>query len=185
MSPEEATSIDFGIDYQQDKYQINAHFFRTKIDDFIERVSITDDLRSYENLTNGELKGWQYQVRYFPLSGLELELSGQGIHGENDVGGALSDIPPKRHRLKVKYGRDSWSTQLSYTRRLSKTEAGDGEVPLEAANFAEINLAYQIRSDIKLQVGLRNFFDQSYYDSNDDLATLASGRAVTLMISYQ
>jgi outer membrane receptor protein involved in Fe transport len=185
LLPEESTSIDFGVDYQQEKYQLSAHVFRTKIDDFIERISVTDDLRSFENLTKGELNGWQYQLRYLPLNDLEIELSGQGIHGENEFGQALSDIPPKRHQLKVKYSADSWSTQLSYTRRLEKTDAGDGEVPLSAANFAEINFAYQIRSDMKLQLGVRNFFDHSYFDSSDDLATLSSGRAVTLTFSYQ
>ncbi|MFT5676633.1 MAG: outer membrane receptor protein involved in Fe transport [Paraglaciecola sp.] len=185
LMPEESTAIDFGIDYQQEKYQISAHLFKTKIDDFIERVSIAEDLRSFENLTNGELNGWQYQLRYLPLDSLEIEISGQGINGENEFGDALSDIPPDRHQLRAKYSADKWSTQLSYTRRLEKTEAGDGEVPLSAANFAEINFAYQIRADMKLKVGVRNFFDQSYFDSSDDLATLSSGRAVTLTFSYQ
>jgi iron complex outermembrane receptor protein len=185
LMPEESTAIDFGVDYQQEKYQVSAHLFRTKIDDFIERISVTDDLRSFENLTKGELNGWQYQVRYFPADGLEIQLSGQGIRGENEFSEALSDIPPKRHQLKVKYSADRWSTQLRYTRRLEKTDAGDGEVPLSAANFAEINFAYQIRPDMKLQVGVKNFFDQSYFDSSDDLSTLSTGRAVSLAFSYQ
>ena len=185
LMPEESTAIDFGVDYKQEKYQLSAHIFKSKIDDFIERISITDDLLSYENLTKGEIKGWQYQVRYLPLDGLKIELSGQSIHGKNEFGEVLSDIPPKRHQIKVNYSSEKWSTQLSYTRRLRKTEAGDGEVPLNAANFAEVNLGYQIRSDIKLQVGLRNFFDQAYFDSSDDLATLSSGRAITLTLGYR
>ena len=182
LTPEESQSYDIGVNIREDHYSAELHYFKTQIDDFIERVRIDDDTRTYQNITNGELTGWQYQASFSPLAGLSIGLSGQGVSGEDQAGGRLADIPAKQHRITVNYEQDNWFSRFSYTERREKSSIGDGETPLNGASIASANFGYRINQHWTMQLSIENLLDESYFSSADDLGTLASGREVGVSV---
>lgn len=184
LTPEESVSVDFGVDYQSDLFDFEFHVFKTDIDDFIERVRIDDDTRSYSNITNGEIDGWQYKMNYVLNETLKLSLSGQDIEGTGDNGGNLSDIPAARHRISLNYETDKWLLRAAITHRLAKNEFGDGEIALRKADIASFKASYQINQAWSLSFNVDNLFDETYFDSADDLGTLATGRSFGISFLY-
>lgn len=184
LKPEESASVDFGVKYSIDDWKFEAHYFETDIDNFIERVSLDADTRTFNNLTNGVIDGWQYQVDFKQNSKLSYQLSGQRINGNAQGGGNLSDIPPERHRLTVEYNDDNWFLSASYVARMTKEEFGDGELPLKSAQIVTFKVGHQINQNWILDFFIDNLLDEEYFNSADDLNTLATGREFGFNISY-
>ncbi len=182
LNPEKSRSIDFGINYQKQDYSIDFHYFRSEIDDFIEKIKIDEDNSSYLNLTNGTLKGWQYHSSYSFTNHLSLELSGQDVNGEDNLGSTLADIPPERHQLSIKIEQGDWLTRMSYTKNMRKDSFGDGEIALESSDIANFKLAYKLSNSWNIQFNINNLFDEVYFNSADDLSTLATGREFSISV---
>lgn len=182
LKPEESQAIDFGITYLAENFAVNFHRFNTKIDNFIERVSIDNDTRTYKNITSGELDGWQYQLNYFVSDALTLEFSGQSTQGEDQSGNPLSDIPAKAYQFNLNYDNGDWFSRIGYTRRLDKNSVGDGELALASANLAGLKVGYKLNRDWTVQFNIDNLLDKTYFNSADDLSTLATGRTFSVSI---
>ncbi|MCW8997791.1 MAG: TonB-dependent receptor, partial [Kangiellaceae bacterium] len=185
LKPEESRALDLSTRYQGDNLKIALHWFNTDVDNFIERISIDDDTRSFRNVTNGKLEGWQYEFDYSLSDSVSVSISGQGISGRDNNGNWLADIPAIRHALKVNYQTGKWTTQLSYLHRREKSQFGDGEIALDAADIIDAKVGYKLNQNWRLQFSVENLLDETYYNSADDLGTLAIGRNFGLSISYQ
>lgn len=185
LVPEESVSIDFGVNYQTDNINIEVHLFNTDIDNFIERIRVDDDTRTYSNLTNGDINGWQYQFDYVLNDVLKLSFSGQDIEGENDAGISLSDIPATRHKVALHFEKEDWWLRAAITRRSAKNSFGDGEIPLQKADLASFKAGYQLNPHWSISLNIDNLFDETYFDSADDLGTLATGRSFGFGFIYQ
>ena len=184
LKPEESRAIDFGIGYRVEQLRIQAHWFKTEIDDFIERISIADDTRTYDNVTAGDIDGWQYELTLFPQSELSFEVAGQIIDGTDSDNATLADIPPNRHRVSVSFHHQDWHSQLDFVRRMEKDDFGDGEIALDAANLVTLKAAYNLSAHWRLQLSIENLLDEEYFGSADDLSTLESGRTFGINVFY-
>ncbi|MET1254465.1 TonB-dependent receptor [Aliikangiella maris] len=184
LIPEKSRSLDVAVNYKYQQFNIDAIWFKTTVDDLIERVSIDDERRTFRNLTQGKVSGWQYQLDYELNDFWQIALSGQSIRGNNQLNLPLADIPPDRHRLSLAYHPQNWSLNLSYIYRLAKNEAGDGERPLSRANLLDMKFNYQISPLWQLQISAENLLDERYYHSADDLSTYAVGRHYGMAVKY-
>ncbi|WP_196139385.1 TonB-dependent receptor [Aliikangiella sp. G2MR2-5] len=185
LLPEESESLDLSVSYAGESLKFEAHGFNTDIENFIERISIDDDTRTFRNITDGKISGWQYKSEYIASNSISLVLAGQGISGHDADGNWLADIPAERNSLSLLYQPDNWITQLSYVKRSAKSKAGDGEVPLDAADIIDFKLGYRINPDWRIQFVIENLLDEAYFSSADDLATQATGRNFGLSIFYR
>ncbi len=185
LSPEDSSQLDLGLSYQGKSVLLKLHRFEMQIDNFIERIELSDNTLGFRNLSKGELDGWQYQVALFPDDQWQLEFSGQGISGISDNGMPLADIPAKRHQLDIAFDADRWSTRLSLRRQLDKRTFGATEMPLEAANIGALNFNYTLNDRWRLQAVIENLFNETYFNSADALTTLAIGREFMIGIHYQ
>ena len=185
LKPEESKALDLSTQYQGDNLKVVLHWFKTDVDNFIERVSVDEDTRTYRNVTNGELDGWQYELDYSLSDSISVGFSGQGISGKDNNGNWLADIPATRHAVKFNYQTGNWNTQLSYLHRLEKSKFGDGEIPLDRADIVDAKIGYKINQNWRIQMTVENLLDETYFNSADDLSTLAIGRNFGLSVSYQ
>lgn len=183
LQPEDSSELDIGIEYLGQNLALEFHRFEMNIENFIERVSIDENVIGFRNLISGDLKGWQYRLALFPSRSenpWQVEFSGQRVTGNNDNGISLIDIPAARHQVDVSYSAPSWSLNMSLRRRLEKPNFGATERPLEAANIGALNFRFELNERWQMKAGIENLFDETYFNSADALSTLAIGREFTL-----
>ena len=185
LLPEESRSLDLGALFRSDRINLELHWFNTDIKNFIERVRIDDDTRTYQNVTNGELDGWQYQFDVIISDSFSLVFDGQGIRGVDSQNNWLADVPAKRLSIQLNYQADDWRTQLDFTLRESKEKFGDGEIALQAADIVNFRFDYQLNPDWRFKFVVENLLDETYFNSADDLSTLATGRSFGISVAYQ
>ncbi|MFK7864282.1 MAG: TonB-dependent receptor [Pseudohongiellaceae bacterium] len=195
LQAEDSAELDIGLRYQskiKDKLiNFEAHRFSLNVDNFIERIVLDDTTLSFRNLANGDIEGWQYQLMLasdtssISAGRWRLQLSGQGIAGEDAQGNALIDIPPNRHQFDAFYETSTWSLNLSLRHRQSEHSFGATEMALNSANIGALSFSIALNSHWRFKAGVENLFDEHYFASADALSTLAIGREFNIGFHYR
>ena len=177
LDPEESINADLGLRWYGNRVFLAGQVFRTEIDDYIERIDVTDDLRTFVNLTSGTLEGFEIEGFFRVDDRWRINWSGHLLDGESDDGRPLADVPSDRLQIGASYSGDRWAGRFTYQYRASKDDPGSGENAIPEAELVSVSLEYELRDGLKLSLSGRNLLDEVYFNSADDRAPVAAGRA--------
>ena len=186
LETEQALNKQLTVAYSAKHIQGSIEVFHQQIDNYIERITVAEDVLQYANLDSATIEGVSYQVSWQSQDSIvDARLSGMWISGEDNLGNTIADIPANNQRLDVGV---NWQdtrlfTVLSY--RASKTNIADGERALSDVFTLDIGANWQLSEDMQLQASWSNLTNQHYYTSADDKAAFAQGESVQLAITYQ
>lgn len=187
LNTEQAINIELSLQYQLSQLTFSMAIFAQRIEDYIERVDVSQRLRQYRNLSSASVKGVNYQFsKRFVLGHFdtEVKMSGQWLQGEDDAGLLIADIPPHQHRLSLAaYGDNSYAF-VAVTHRQSSGDVVNGELPTDSVTTVDIGYDYDFQSSWRTGLRLTNITDRLYVTSRDDLAPFAQGRALVLQLDY-
>lgn len=185
LDPERSLSADIGLRYFGDRLFVAAGYFRQDIDDYIERIRIDSNVRTFVNLTEGTIDGLELEG-FFELSDAwRLTWGGHAVDGDADDGTALADIPPARADLGVRYKVGRFEAMVESEYRFEKDDPGDGEVAIDDAFLLSASVGYELSPGVDLVLRGRNLTDESYFNSADDLAIVSPGRSFGLSFSWR
>lgn len=190
LETEQALNKQLTVAYSASHIQGSIEVFHQQINNYIERITVAEDVLQYANLDSATIEGVSYQVSWQSQNSFfNARLSGIWIKGkdesEGNVGGTIADIPANNQSLDVGV---SWQdtrffTVLGY--RASKTDIADGERALSDVFTLDIGANWQLSENMQLQASWSNLTNQHYYTSADDKAAFAQGESVQLAITYQ
>ena len=190
LETEQALNKQLTVAYSTRHIQGSIEVFHQQIDNYIERITVAEDVLQYANLDSATIKGVSYQVSWQSQDSiLDARLSGMWIKGEDksegNVGGTIADIPANNQRLDVgvNWQATRFFTVLSY--RARKIDIAAGERALSDVFTLDIGANWQLGDDMQLQASWSNLTNQHYYTSADDKAAFAQGESVQLAITYQ
>lgn len=200
LKTETALNIETSLSWQTDNASGSVSIFRQDIDDYIERLTINDELRQYRNLDSARVQGINYQFEYQfegPLPGFrdspwkalnwgalnwKLSAGGQWLEGEDQAGNPVADIPPHQHRISLSAENDTFQGFIAITHRQASHDIVPGELTTEKVTTLDAGYTKQINSSTEISVNITNLTDQHYVTSRDDLAPFARGRDVHLSV---
>lgn len=185
LEPERSLSADVGFSFYGKKLFVSSYLFRNEIDDYIERVDVGPDLRSFVNLTSGTLEGWELEGFYQATPQWRLSLGGAVLDGEADDGTSLADVPPVQVRLGARFKQGDWKADARYIYRWEKDDPGSGENAIPEANLVSASVAYDLNEQWSLSLAGKNLLDEEYFPSADDKASFAPGRSVGLGLVWR
>ena len=197
LDTEQATNIQASLSYNSNGLTGSVEVFRQKINHYIERTTVSEDVQVYSNLDSAIIRGISYQLDWQQQKAVTqsqktlheqglwfLQINGAWINGEDNSGSTIADIPPNSQRLTLGYevGEVRVFSTLAY--RSSKRDIDDGERELDSVSTFDIGAAWQLNSRTSLQVSWRNLTNQQYYVSADDKAAYAQGESVQLALTF-
>lgn len=185
LSPERSLSFDTGLRWFGGRMVIEGGVFRQEIDDYIERIRIGGNVRTFVNLTQGTIQGLELEAMYRPSARWQVSWGGHLIDGESDDGTPLADIPPARLDLGLRWSAGRWQARSELEYRAAKNDPGDGELAIGSALLVAGSLAYSLGDGLSLVLRGRNLTDRVYFNSADDLAAVAPGRSLGLAFSWK
>lgn len=186
LETEQALNKQLTLAYSASQLQGSIEVFHQQIDNYIERITVAEDVLQYANLGSATIEGVSYQVSWQSQDSIvDARLSGMWISGKDNLGNTIADIPANNQRLDVGV---NWQdtrlfTVLSY--RASKTDVADGERALSDVFTLDVGANWQLSEDMQLQASWSNLTNQHYYTSADDKAAFAQGESVQLAITCQ
>jgi outer membrane receptor protein involved in Fe transport len=184
LDPEDTLSIDLGLHWQSADTSLELRAYAMQIDDYIERVELEEDLRSFQNLTEGEIAGIEGAWLLALGPNWNLNLGGHYMVGEDDDGNNLNDLAAPRVSAALDWQQQAWSGSIDYRYRFSSSNVGASELALDSADLLSANVSYQWPGGLKFSLWGRNLLDQDYRLSSDDLTTDAPRKSIGLRLSW-
>ena len=184
LDAESSINSDLGLRWYGKKTFLSAQVFRLDINDYIERINLANDTRTFVNLNDGTLEGVEIEGFYQWNEHWQWNFTGHLLSGEDDTNAPLADIPADQLGLGLTYRRGKWESRLHLQLRASKDDPGSGELAIPSAQLLSASLRYQLNKTLALTFRGRNLLDENYFSSADDKASPAPGRSLGLNLSW-
>ena len=184
LSPEETLSLDLGLSYERRGATASLRGYATRIDDYIERTDLTPDLRSFRNLSDGDIVGVEAALGVPLGDTLSLQLGGHYIDSEGGDGNALANVAAPEVFAVIAGDRAQWSGRLRLGYRFSRGDVAPGEAALDSATTLTASLSRRWR-ELEFTLWGRNLLDDDYRLSSDELSTTAPERSLGVTLSWR
>ncbi len=186
LRPERSLELEAGFKHSGRRVVTTGYVWQTTIDDFIERIDTTPELRTFVNLVEGELRGAELDLLATLGNDLQLEASGHWIEGEAQNGLNLADLPPWRVQAGLRRRAASGSTSVVLRYRAERTadEVASGEQAIPDAWLLDLTWERQLSQRLALRLWGANLLDETWWSSSDDRALAAPGRTFGLGIRF-
>ncbi|NVK56764.1 MAG: TonB-dependent receptor [Alteromonadaceae bacterium] len=186
LQTEQARNAEASLVYQTPESGMSFTLFTQHIDNYIERVDISDELRRYQNLDTARINGINYQASHsFDWARLHwlLRVGGQWLSGKDEHRHPLADIAPAQHRLSLTWYGNQSQMFIALTHRQSSNERVAGEQLTPSVDVLDAGYQYRVNDNLELSINLTNLTNAYYVTSRDDLAPFAKGRDVSVSVT--
>ncbi len=185
LDKERSRALEAGLVGVIDAFTVSANAYRTEIMDYIERYEIEPGRRSYRNLSEGTIEGYELKLDYRPGDGWRHNLSYQHQTGrDTQTGNPLADLNPPGWRYYGLYRGTAFAVALDAMRRPSRSRFGPGEVALDAATVVNFSITWEVGDQWQWRLACLNCTDADFFGTADDLAPLQPGRTLSLGITW-
>ena len=186
LDTEIARNIEANLSYEEKHTSASIALFVQKIDNYIERLRISSELRQYRNLDEARIQGINYQWQT-QFSGDDVDwkinVGGQWLWGEDQNNNPVADITPAQHRLSLSFFGEQNNGFVAITHRQASDEVVNDELTTPGITIIDAGYQWHINEQLKLSLNLNNLTDKLYVTSRDDLAPFARGRDAQLSIT--
>ena len=178
LDEERAFTSEIGLRWIGGDVVLNGVLFRNEISDYIERVTLDNGARQFQNLIEGTIEGVELQGLWSLSDRWLLNWGGHTIEGDAQGGADLADIPADEVYAGASRRRGRWNYSLRWTHRFEKNDPGAGELPIDRADLVDASLRLAVSRRFDLVLRGSNLLDARYFSTADDLSTLARGRTI-------
>lgn len=185
LDAETATNIELGFAYTTQKVNWQVNVFNNRIEDYIERINLDDETRSYQNLDSGTIKGIEMGFDFQVSDSFSYSLSGHSIKGEDQDGATLADISANKLQLGLNYDQENWQARMTVKHRFAQNNVVAGDQPLAAVDIVNMNVRYDLSEQWQLTLWGNNLLDKEYVLTSDSKSALSAERQWGISISWQ
>lgn len=185
LEPELRHNLEFSLRYDSvGDFSAAFNAYASSLDDYIERIALTDTLLTYQNVDEAELWGVELDLRW-RTGTLAHQLSYQWQRGEDGQGETLADLNPPSWRYFASWSQASLTLRSDLSYRPSRDRSGSGEQPLDDALVWGLALAVEGARGFSWELQLNNVLDETFRGSADSLAPLQPGRSLSLVLRWE
>lgn len=186
LEPEESVSTELGFELRRDHFSLSLTGYRTDIDRYIERFDKTVTTRSYQNIGEGIIRGYEFRVVLKPSQRWAHAISyGYQSGRESATDDWLADLNPSKWRYGLTWRPSRVSVRLDLSHREARSEFGPGEVPLSSATLLNVAVSRPFGRQWEWGIACTNCSNQRFYGSADERAAWQPGRAVAVNFSWK
>jgi iron complex outermembrane recepter protein len=154
---------DLGIKYATEGYFIKMSIFNSSLEDYINLVP-SGTTRSFQNV-NANIWGAELGSQVALPYNLFLKGSLSYTEGKNTTDGRpLSEIPPLKGMLALRYDVDTWFVEVAenFANSQDRVDSALNEQPTSGWMTTDLKAGYNYKS-LSLYAGIYNLLDKFYY----------------------
>lgn len=185
LKTEQSMSFDLGAKWLGSNLTLGANVFYLNVDDYIERVEVSNNVLSFVNLSGGRIMGAEVESSYFLNDQFSFTISGHFLEGRDDHGNPLADIPSNRILLGLEYKAGQWESLLNLEMRAEKNDQGNSEKDIGSAQLLSAAICFRPHHSVLFSLSGSNLLNEKYYNSADRKATFAEQRSIGFNASWQ
>lgn len=184
LEAETARNFELGLAYSHSNIGFEINGFSNHVDNYIERVDVDEDTRTYRNLNEGKIRGIEFGFNHRLNDDFSYQLSGHHLKGEDEQGNPIADISPNKLQLSLNYHYNAFTGKLKVKHRFDHDDIASGEQSLDSVNVVSANLSYQINPSWQVSLWADNLLDKEYVLTSDKKSAFAQQRQVGLTLSW-
>ena len=186
LDPEDSITSELGLEVTRDRFSFSLSGYRTGINNYIERFQKTETTRSYRNIGEGVIRGYEIRAVYEPMVRWTHALSYGHQSGRDSANGAwLDDLSPNTWRYEATWRPPRAVVRLDISHRESRSEFGPGEEPLDALTLVNVAVSWPVSQQWEWGLACTNCADQIFYGTADQRAALKPGRAIAVNFAWK
>ena len=178
LDPERSLQYDASARWTLGRGSVAAFGYLYQIDDLIERFGDGTDF-FFRNRGEAEIRGFEIEAQSPLARGFSLELAVAVTRGEAD-GQPIDDIPARGGFATLRWADERHFAYLRSASFLEDDRPGPIEVERPGYTTLELGAGWHLSDLLELRLVGRNLTDRRFFESADESATLARGRAFTL-----
>lgn len=199
LEAERSRSLEAGVRWRADRWQVEAVAFRNRYRNFIESLRLVDidpltGLLIFQSVNRGSVQilGGELRAALAPAAfpdGLRVELAAAYAEGEDrDTGAYLNSVEPLTAVLALDYSAPSDRLGATLALRAAagqdKLDRSDFE-PLRAAGYGVLDLYgyWRATERLSLRAGVFNLGDREYFDYADVRGIPADAAALDSLVA--
>ncbi|WP_461632567.1 TonB-dependent receptor domain-containing protein [Labilibaculum euxinus] len=197
--------LDYNFTWKTDQSELDITLFASMLRDYISaeirpdlspRLATAPGVKQYYNIDKAVMRGFEFSWYQKITSSIYHKVNVAYTYGKNmDFNQPLPEIPPLdiRYALGASFCRNKFHPEIMIRHALKQNRISNnyGESKTPAFTIADIKASYDFSDKIKLIGGVRNLFDEAYYEhlnrsvKGSNKAIYAPGRSfyLTLAIS--
>ena len=184
LDKESSVNLDVGLQWKEDRHTVVFNTFIMDIDNYIERVRLSTGERSFINLPQGTIDG--YEISYFlEQQDNRWQIMYSSYQGTDDNNRPLADIPQNEFSINFQTAISNWLVGINWQYRDEKNDVSDDEIATQSYNLLDMHATYQVTNQWLVSVRLNNALNELYRSSNDVLETFNTGRAISFSVTWQ
>lgn len=185
LEAETATNFELGLAFANQNIQWQVNAFTNEINDYIERVNIDDETRTYINLDSGTIRGIEMGFDFQVSDSFSYSLSGHSIEGEDQDGATLADISANKLQLGLNYNQQNWQAKMTIKHRFAQNNVVAGDQPLAAVDIVNMNVRYDLSEQWQLSFWGNNLLNKEYVLTSDSKSALSAERQWGISVLWQ
>lgn len=184
LKSERSLNTEIGLKIAKDTLFSGIYLFNYSMKNLVERYRKQGKIYSYGNLEEGNLKGLEGEIEYFPFSGFKIFTNFHWIKSKSKVREApLNDVPPPSILIgsRIWKGR-FWGEFNCYVQR-KHDRPGPSEIKIPGFSIFNFNGGYYSGAK-RIFLSVRNVFNKLYKGRPDPDAREEPGRSVSINFVY-
>ena len=185
LESEKSSGGQFTLDYS---FTNNLHFnlqtYYYALDDYIERFRLENDDRTFRNLDEATIKGFETSIKWQMNDELSHEIAYQQQSGRDKQRQYLADILGSRIDIKTLWQLEEWSISNLIQYGLTQDQVGDGESELDSYVKWSLSAGWNVTADAKISLYGKNLLDEDIRAAADEDAPQRQGRHFGLKFDY-
>lgn len=182
LDPETSVQADVALRYVSPRFRVAAYYYQYRINDLIERYSISTDIFFFRNRGAARVRGFEIEAQATLPAGVTLDLATQVASGRALDGDTyLDDTSPLMVSavLRKPFGARTFG-QLRAAWYSDDDHVGPTERAVPGSTHLDAAAGYKLAGPLEVRLQTRNLLNQSYYASQDVRAVFAPGRSASL-----
>lgn len=185
LKSEKSQGGQFTVDYDfTDNLQFNLQTYYYALDDYIERFSLENRDRTFRNLDEATIKGFEASLNWQVNEHWSHQLAYQQQSGRDNEGQNLADILGSRIDVNTQWKRGQWSLTNLIQHGLNQDDVGGGEAELKSYIKWSLTAAMQVTTNVKLSVYGKNLTNEDIRAAADEDAPQLQGRHFGVKVKY-
>lgn len=184
LKSERSKNIEAGLKIARDNYFAGIYLFNYSMNNLVERYRKEGKIYTYGNIDEGNLKGLEAELEYFPVPGFKLFSNFHWIRGKSKVRNTpLNDVPPPSILLGSRFWKGRFWGELTCYAQRKHDRPGPSEIAISGFSVFNFNCGYYYGSK-RIFVSVRNIFNKLYKGRPDPDAKEEPGRSISINFVY-
>jgi len=184
LKSEKSVNTEIGLKVAKDNFFSGIYLFNYSMKNLVERYKKEGKIYSYGNLDEGNLRGLEGEIEYFPFSGFQIFTNFHWIKGESKVREApLNDVPPPSILMGSRVWKGRFWGELNCYLQRKHDRPGPSEIKIPGFSVFNFNGGYYSGSK-RIFISVRNIFNKKYIGRPDPDAREEPGRSVSINLVY-